>query len=586
MFTGLISFLGQIVSIDRNNRFIWHIKIRSDLFRSSTAHIKVGDSIALNGCCCTVVAIDPEKSTAIFTLMRETLRRTTFSSMSISEQIHVERSAQLSDTIDGHVVTGHVSGMVSLKERRMSEDGSLWLIFALPTATKFLTLKGSVALDGVSLTVASLDDTRFGVCLIPHTQKVTLLSQRKIGDRCNIEVPVLPLGVEFPLEADSDFMELARRKALLGRVTAPSNPWVGCVIVNSSGQVVSTGYHRRRGDIHAEVAALRGLDPLRPQENPREERSHLTLYCTLEPCNHTGLQPPCTEAIIASGIPSVVVGILDPDSKVSGSGIERLREAGIRVTVLDDQRVTKSLVPYIHHRRAGRPFVTVKMAISLDGKIAPGSVGSSVLSGPASHQDVQKLRLKSQAILVGTSTALQDKPRLTLRLDELGESKYVVEPDLIKIPLRCFIDVHGQVKEGPLLDISRGPTLVFTSEQYCPRETTVLWQQKGVEICYLPVAPSSDQSNKGHLPFELILDFLGKRGVLSLLVEGGGSLVTSLHRHKLIDRLILYVAPKFLGKNGISLFQGDSPSHLIEEGYVLSKTKTFGSDVRITYSRQ
>lgn len=557
MFTGLISFLGSILSLSRSSRDVWQLKVQSALFDGK---IRIGDSIAINGCCCTVVAL-AETGVATFTLMKETINRTTFSLLSPSDQVHVERSAVMSDTIEGHVVTGHVSGVVVLSQKVYQEDGSLWLVFTLPGAPSFLSHKGSVAIDGVSLTVAQLDRDSFAVSLIPHTQQVTLLSKGNVGTSYNIEVPVIPFGCEFPLVGTTDLMELARKKSLLGRVTAPPNPWVGCVIINGRGEVIATGYHRKRGEIHAEVAALRQL-------SPGEDRSNYTLYCTLEPCNHTGMQPPCTNAIIESGIRRVVVGVLDPDTRVSGTGVQRLRNAGIEVRVMDDTRVRKCLTSYICHRQTGRPYVTGKMAVSLDGKIRPLEQPSRFsVSGEASFKDVHKLRMKSQAILIGTETALLDQPKLNVRL-----------PGEMPTPLRCVVDRYGKVRDGPLVDTSIGPTLIFTSGD-CPEETRILWERKNVQVCSVPVVDN-------HLSLPHILDELGKRGILSLLVEGGGRLWTSFIQQGLLDRIILYMAPLLLGSDGTPLFTDRGVLRLEERGYSLKKTQTLGSDIRLTYVRQ
>ena len=514
---------------------------------------KIGDSIAVNGCCLTVVEIDGD--TATFTLMMETLRRTTFVQKAPSERVHVERSASLQDVVDGHPISGHISGTVILRKKEYLRDGSLIMIFTLPNAPSFLTEKGSVAIDGVSLTVASLEKDSFSVSLIPHTQKVTLLSEGTVGSVYNVEA-----NGTFPTSVPSDPMELALRTSLLGRITAPSNPWVGAVITDQSGAILATGFHRKRGERHAEVDAISKLV---------SGEGH-TLYCTLEPCNHTGLQPPCTEAILKSAVQRVIVGILDPDIRVSGSGVARLRNAGIEVIVLGDQRVSRSLRSYIIHRQTKRPYVIAKMAISLDGKIAPEGTSSQFpISGPESREHSHILRLKSQAILVGATTAAVDKPRLNVRLPE--SSKYYADSKEHR-PLRCFIDVRGRVVDGPLLDTTIGPTLVFTDPTICRSETLALWKEREVQIFSLSTVDRK-------VVLTEILDELGKRGVLTLLVEGGSRLFTSFVEADLIDQIVIYLAPVLLGA-GVPLFSGSPVNRYHQES-----AKSKGNDIVVKYRR-
>lgn len=554
MFTGLISNLGQILHVIRSSTDVWQIKVKSSLFVQS----KIGDSIAVDGCCLTIVIL--EEDVATFTLMLETLTRTTFSQKSASDKVHIEKSASLQSAVEGHCISGHISGVVLLTQRDRSRDGSLTLTFQLSNAPSFLTYKGSVAIDGVSLTVSNLTQDSFSVSLIPHTQAVTLLTKGDVGAGYNIEVKG-----DIPLPIYPDLMGLALQKSLLGRITAPSNPWVGCVITNKMGNIVATGFHRKRGEKHAEVDALSKL-------LAEEPKADYTLYCTLEPCNHTGLQPPCTKAILVSGIRKVVVGILDPDTRVAGTGVTFLREAGIEVIVLNDTRISKSLAPYITHRQTKKPYVTLKMAMSLDGKIGLPSCPQYPISGPESREHCHLLRLKSQAILVGTVTALVDQPQLTVRLST--SSTYYSASQEHK-PLRCFLDLQGKVLLGPLLDTTIAPTLVFTNSETCNKETLTLWKNKGLQIAFVSV-------DQGKINLSEVLEELGKRGVLSLLVEGGSQIFTSFVENKLANRIILYIAPILLGNSGISLFKSEKP---LINLYKQEKVKAKGGDTVITYTR-
>lgn len=553
MFVGLIRYLGEIVYISRSDSHIWELKIKSIIFE----HSKIGDSIAVNGCCLTIVKL--EGFIATFTIMIETLRKTTFTNKVMSEYVHVEKSASNHDLIEGHPITGHISGVVILIDKVYMPDNSLILTFKLLNCSSYLTYKGCVAIDGVSLTVANLTDNSFTVSLIPHTQEVTLLTRGDVGSTYNIEFPT---GTNISLPDHLDIMSIAIKNSLLGRITAPSNPWVGCVITDCYGNIVTCGHHQKRGQPHAEVNALNKLKNC--------DIKNYVLYCTLEPCNHTGLQPPCTKAIIESGIMKVVVGILDPDERVAGTGVKCLLDAGINVTVMDDQRVTKSLRTYIKHRRTRRPYVIAKMAMSMDGKIAPNNKSCQFsISCQKSRDDTHVLRLKSQAILIGTRTAQLDQPRLNVRLS--STSKYS-SLNYDHRPLRCFIDFHGKVITGPLLDIEIGPTLVFTNSESCCEETINIWKKSGIEIFYI--------SNKNCL--DDIMDELGRRGILTLLVEGGGELFTSFVENDLVDQIRLYIAPKLLGCNGISLFNGD----ILMDRYCQVKLKKVGDDSLMVYERK
>lgn len=571
MFTGVIRDLGKIVSLKRSDSNVWELQVQSSVFENC----KIGDSIAINGCCLTIVKL--EHHIATFTLMVETLRRTTFSQKSNNERVHVERSATENDLIDGHPISGHVSGVIVLENKTYSSDGSLILRFRLPQAPMYLTYKGSVAIDGVSLTVSNLSSDSFEVSLIPYTQEVTLLSQGFIGSSYNVEFfcsssRTLKDGsvldnensIQCPLPEYPDLMGLALKKSLLGRITAPSNPWVGCVITDAFGNIVSTGYHRKRGEKHAEVDALSKLIGYNLKDH--------ILYCTLEPCNHTGLQPPCTKAIIESGIRKVIVGILDPDERVAGSGVKRLQDEGIQVTVLHDERITKSLKPYIIHRRTKRPYVIAKMAMSMDGKIAPTGSSQFPISCPEAREHSHILRLKSQAILIGTKTAVLDQPQLNVRLSQTWSKYYFASQE--HRPLRCFIDVYGKVTSGPLLNTQLGQTIVFTNKDTCSPSTISIWKQCDVQMCFVNI-----QDHR--ICLTDILDDLGKRGVLSLLVEGGGELFTSFVESNLVDCIKLYIAPKFLGPTGVPLYSGN----LLTDRYRQVKSKTVGDNTIITYER-
>jgi diaminohydroxyphosphoribosylaminopyrimidine deaminase/5-amino-6-(5-phosphoribosylamino)uracil reductase len=564
MFTGLIQWLGQIISLQRSSSNVWELVIDSP----GLVDVKLGDSIAINGVCLTVVECQNQRVT--FTLMQETLDKTTFPYLEVGQWVHVERAVQLHERLDGHILTGHVAGIIFLQSLTQRPDGSAWLVFDLPEADKLLTPLGSVAIDGVSLTVADLTPSTFAVSLIPYTQEKTRLTMGQPGHAYNLELEASKASHGsvslIPRRSCPDPMGLARRLSRQGRITAPSNPWVGCVICDAQGNVVATGFHRKRGERHAETNALAKLGP--------GDYSTYTLYCTLEPCNHTGLQPPCTDAIIKSGIRRVVVGILDPDTRVAGSGVNKLRQAGVDVTVLVDARITQSLRSYIHHRQTGRPYVVAKVAMSLDGRIAPVGVGSFSLSNARSRQHSHELRLKSQAILVGTQTALLDQPHLTVRLPT--DHRYYIMSQEHR-PLRCFLDTRGQITTGPLLDSNEGPSVAITNDLLCAASTRNLWRDRGIQTVSVPMT-------QGQLDLTAVLTELGRRGVLQLLVEGGAKLLTTFLNQNLIDEFVVYLTPHFLGSTGVPLIPEPFEIPLTSR-FRLKRVQTFESDIVITYKR-
>src|SRR5215211_5822293 len=242
---------------------------------------------------------------------------------------------------------------------------------------------------------------------------------------------------------------MARAVALAAGVrrrTAP-NPWVGAVVARD-GVVVGEGATEPPGGPHAEVVALRAA---------REAARGATVYVTLEPCVHHGRTPPCGDALIAAGVARVVVAAEDPDPRVAGEGIARLRAAGIDVTRGPRaDAVVRQLAPYLHHRRTGRAFCLLKTATSVDGRTAAADGSSQWITGPIARADAHGLRADSQAIVVGAGTALADRPALTVR---------DIDPPVRVPPARVLLDARGRVPAaGPLFDTALAPTLVLTTD--------------------------------------------------------------------------------------------------------------------------
>ncbi len=327
-----------------------------------------------------------------------------------------------------------------------------------------------------------------------------------------------------------DVQHMRRAMALAATVrgsTAP-NPWVGCVVFPTAhASDVATffeGATAPPGGPHAEVTAL---------QQAGEAARGATLYVTLEPCAHHGRTPPCTDAIIAAGVSRVVIGIQDPDNRVAGRGVAALREAGIEVTegvAADD--VAEQLAPYLKHRRTGHPWVVLKMAASLDGRTAAPDGSSRWITGEAARRDVHRLRASSDAVLVGAGTVRADDPELTVRID--GESAGDEQP------LRVVL---GRAPEGAKV-------------------------QPALEL----------EGDLGE-----VLDELGKRGVLQLLVEGGATVAHDFHAAGLVDRYVLYLAPAlFGGDDGRPIFAGPGAGTIgdVWRGRLVS-VEQLGDDLRV-----
>lgn len=361
---------------------------------------------------------------------------------------------------------------------------------------------------------------------------------------------------------DEYYMHLAIELGEKAKLIAPPNPWVGAVIVKND-KVVGTGYTHAPGGNHAEINAL---------EEASIQSENSTIYITLEPCSHHGRTPPCVDALIKAKIGRVVIALKDPDTNVSGNGIKALESAGIPYFLgTCKSQAFDSLQPYLHHRSTGKPYVVAKSAISIDGRTAASDGSSKWISNTASRQDAQHLRLNSQAVLIGSGTALKDSPTLNVR----GiESEFP-----IRQPLRVLFDGMGKVlPHGPLFDQSIAKTLVFTSSK-CNVKTLEAWKAANIDVHVI------DLNDDGRLDITQALIILGKLGVLQLLVEGGSSILTAFLKKQAIDRLILYVSPKILGDTGYPLFKHFSVETIEKAPLLkLSNSTQIGDCMRLDYT--
>jgi diaminohydroxyphosphoribosylaminopyrimidine deaminase / 5-amino-6-(5-phosphoribosylamino)uracil reductase len=343
-------------------------------------------------------------------------------------------------------------------------------------------------------------------------------------------------------EQETDEAWMARAVALAegGRGATSPNPMVGAVLVRD-GRVVGEGFHQAAGRAHAEVVALAAAGG---------EAAGATCYVSLEPCAHQGRTPPCADALVAAGVARVVAAMADPDPRVDGAGLARLRAAGVRVDVgVGAELAAEQNAAYLTHRRLGRPRVTLKAAASLDGKVAAPDGTSQWITGPAARADGHRLRAEADAVAVGAGTALADDPRLTVRLPGHAGRQ----------PLRVLVDAAGRVgAEGHLFD-GEAETLVATTAA-APAAAVDAWKAAGAEVLMCAAAPVTVGGGSGRAllapPVGQGVDLgdlaraLGARGVLELLVEGGPRLQASLWAAGLADRLVWYLAPLAIGGAG------------------------------------
>ena len=311
--------------------------------------------------------------------------------------------------------------------------------------------------------------------------------------------------------------------ALADHATSP-NPMVGAVVLDRGGRWAGQGYHRRAGEPHAEVLAL-------AEAGPRAEGG--TLYVSLEPCAHHGRTPPCTDAILAAGIRRVVAAIEDPDPKTRGRGLARLRDAGLQVEVgLEEAGARRLNRFYLKHRTTGLPFVTAKFAISLDGRIATAAGESRWITGEAARAEGHRLRQRHDAILVGAGTVLEDDPRLTNRL-----------PGAARQALRVVLDSTLRIPAEAALLTGQGeaPTLVATTAR-APEAAVAAVESAGAEVLRLPASGPRER-----VDLAALLEELGRRDLLSVLVEGGAEVHGAFFDAGLVDAVVAFVAPIVIG---------------------------------------
>ncbi|MEX2201557.1 MAG: bifunctional diaminohydroxyphosphoribosylaminopyrimidine deaminase/5-amino-6-(5-phosphoribosylamino)uracil reductase RibD [Dongiaceae bacterium] len=354
-------------------------------------------------------------------------------------------------------------------------------------------------------------------------------------------------------------LALARRG--LGRVWP--NPAVGCVVVANDGRVVGRGWTQKGGRPHAETEAL---------ARAGTAAQGGTAYVSLEPCAHHGKTPPCAAALIEAGIARIVVAVRDPDPRVAGRGIAMLRDAGLDVVegLLEDEAADIN-AGFFMRIAEGRPLVTLKVATSLDGKIATAGGESRWITGEPSRARVHMMRAEHDAILIGAGTALADDPALTCRLPGMEA----------RSPVRILVDAARRVPErAQLFQTARAtPTLYATREGDAAALGPL--EKLGVEILTLPA------DGPGHVDLAALLRALGERGFTRIMVEGGGGIGAALLRLGLVDRIAWFRAPLLIGGEGIPAIAGLDPGRLGDApSFERTGIETIGTDMLETYRRR
>lgn len=368
-------------------------------------------------------------------------------------------------------------------------------------------------------------------------------------------------------KTDHQMMARAIQLAKRGQYTTTPNPNVGCVISDNQGVILGEGWHIKAGTPHAEVHALKQAGAL---------AKGATAYVTLEPCSHFGRTPPCAEALIESGVTRVVAAMVDPNPMVSGNGLAKLQAAGIQAEQGLLQTEAEQLNRgFIKRMRTGKPWVTVKLASSLDGKTALQNGLSQWITGPLARQDVQKHRARSCAILSGSGTVIADNPMLNVRYSELNLEDDVLAQNDLRQPLRVLLDGRNQLP----------PSLhcLQAIENNLAGDVLLVNGRPSEHQFSQHVSQWQAPFNGNKLDLDKVLAKLGEMQLNHIWVEAGAKLAGALLQNKLIDELILYQAPKLIGGAGQNLFD-NMPIEAMEKVIDLtwSDIRQVGDDLKMT----
>ena len=505
MFTGIVQFIYKIVIlIDKKQVYLY----ADDKFLKT---ISIGDSVSIDGICLTVVKIYNDYCT--FDISDETISKTIL--LYYTEKLaNVELAIQVGSFLGGHIMLGHVHQICTLVS--LLDNGDMWLDLHTE-ANNVTTYKGCISVNGVSLTVAEINGSMIRISLIPETLYKTNFKYASPGDKFNIEFDIH--SSKYEIHDDSYYMRQAIIEGNKGRITAPPNPWVGCIIVKHN-KIIGRGYHKKAGEPHAEVNAINS-------SNMSVEDS--TLYVTLEPCCHYGRTPPCTDLLIKNKIKRVIVGIVDPDNRVAGKGIEQLRSAGIEVILIQTinpqvfDEVKYNLRQYIHHRKTGLPYLTLKIALSLDNCYRDSNGISKWITHEESRKEGHILRSMCQAIIVGSNTVQQDNPELNVRYN---------------IP----------IIDQPKIIVIDGESLIPSNKKILNDRTTIITTDR---------LSNKWPSNINKIVMShnyLMSDLIKNINHMHCLIEGGSKIQQSFCKEGLVNEIVIFRSTKIFGPNAYQWF--------------------------------
>ncbi|MFC2947435.1 bifunctional diaminohydroxyphosphoribosylaminopyrimidine deaminase/5-amino-6-(5-phosphoribosylamino)uracil reductase RibD [Virgibacillus sediminis] len=351
------------------------------------------------------------------------------------------------------------------------------------------------------------------------------------------------------------YMNLALNNAKAMKGQTDPNPLVGSVIVNHN-QIVGVGTHLKAGEPHAEIHALRMAG---------EHAYGGTIYVTLEPCSHHGRTGPCAEALVEAGIKRAVIATLDPNPLVAGNGVKILKDAGIEVVIgVHEQQAREMNEVFNKFILEKKPFITMKSGISLDGKVATHSLSSKWITSEDARADVHRLRSENMAILVGINTVLKDDPALTARIPNGRNPLRVVIDSSLKVPLNYQVVADKKAE-----------TWIFTSQSYDKAKREQL-EKRGITVI--------ETSGRKKVDIEETVSILGEKGISSLFIEGGGNINASFLQNRLIDKVILYFAPKLVGGKDAPTFLEGNGVEKMEDAIELTGTEIqkVGKDFRFS----
>ena len=363
--------------------------------------------------------------------------------------------------------------------------------------------------------------------------------------------------MSFSVE-DHQYMARAIQLAWRGLYTTDPNPRVGCVIVNN-GKIVGEGWHERAGEAHAEVNAL---------AQAGDQAKGATVYVSLEPCCHQGKTPPCTDALISADVDRVVAAMQDPNPDVAGNGLQQLTNAGIfsEVGLLEIQ--AHELNPgFIQRMKTSRPYVRCKLAMSLDGRTAMADGESKWITSDQARADVHRLRARSSAIVTGAGTVLADDPSMTARIEENDEQ--------VNQPLRIIIDTNLSTPTDAKILKQTGETHILTcSDDEVAKELLI---NAGAKVEVLP-------ENHGQVNLSAMMEYLNELQVNEIMLETGATLSGAMLEAKLIDELVIYIAPTVMGDNARGMFRLPHLNDMSDKiNLKLIDTRQVGSDIRLRY---